>query len=209
MERRDRVRRRPDARLRFASRPGLLVPLLLVLFAWPGLAAGRHPPVEARQACVTPSCHAPSGAVPDAVVSRHDPFSRGECRSCHDLALPAEARFVRGAPAGPGEGPESARAWDLGLCLGCHGEELSAANAPAGVTGFSDGKRNLHALHVQAGRGRRCLPCHDPHGARQPRLLRERIPTRGGGARIAQEFRGAPNGGWCKTGCHAPKRYAR
>jgi len=191
-----------------ARRPALLLPLLLVALPWPGMAAGRHPPIEEKQACVTQSCHAPSGRSSDTVVSRHDPFSLGDCRSCHDLELAAEARFVRGAPAGPGEGPESARAWDLGLCSGCHGEEFYATNAPTGATGFSDGKRNLHALHVQAGRGRRCLPCHDPHAARQPRLLRDRIPTRGG-ARIALEFRGAPTGGWCKSGCHAPKSYTR
>jgi predicted CXXCH cytochrome family protein len=116
--------------------------------------------------------------------------------------------FVKGAPAGGAAGPESARAWDLALCSGCHDEGLLAPNAPATATGFVDGTRNLHALHVQAGRGRRCLPCHDPHAARQPKLLRERIPARGK-ARIAQEFRGEPRGGWCKTGCHAPKAYKR
>ena len=36
----------------------------------------------------------------------------------------------------------------------------------------------------------------------------ERIPARGK-ARIAQEFRGELKGGWCKTGCHAPKAYKR
>jgi len=156
---------------------------------------------------VTDQCHARLLEA-GATGSRHDPFSSGDCRACHDLALAAEARFVKGAPAGGADGPESARAWDVALCSGCHGEGLLASAAPAGATGFRDGKRNLHALHVQAGRGRRCLPCHDPHAAHQPKLLRERIPARGG-AQIAQQFRGEPQGGWCKTGCHAPKSYKR
>lgn len=193
---------------RSASRTVLLLSLTLVALPRSGAAAGRHPGVEAKQPCVTPSCHASSGRGSGAAGSVHEPFSSGDCGSCHDLALAPEARFVKGAPVGSAEGPERARAWDLTLCSGCHGEGLLAPNAPAAATGFADGKKNLHALHVQAGRGRRCLPCHDPHAARQPKLLRERIPARGN-ARIAQEFRGAPQGGWCKTGCHAPKSYRR
>jgi predicted CXXCH cytochrome family protein len=174
-------------------------------------AADRgHPAVVAKAACVTPQCHArllaaASGALGGSV---HEPASGGDCASCHDLGLAAEASFVTGAPVGTADGPEVARAWDLALCTGCHGEGLLAANALATQTGFADGGRNLHSLHVQAGRGRRCLPCHDPHAALQPKLLRELIPARGN-TRISQQFRGEPKGGWCKTGCHAPKRYTR
>jgi predicted CXXCH cytochrome family protein len=194
---------------RSASLFGLMLPVLIGALSGPARAAGmQHPSIGTSGACVSPLCHArlleaASGARDGSV---HQPASGGDCVSCHDLALASEVRFVRGAPTGSADGQERARAWDLALCLGCHGEEFLAPNAPA--TGFADGKRNLHTLHVQAGRGRRCLPCHDPHAARQPKLLRERIPARGN-ARIAQEFRGAPQGGWCKTGCHAPKAYKR
>jgi predicted CXXCH cytochrome family protein len=172
-------------------------------------AGGGHPAVVTTVGCVAPQCHqrlleAASGANAGSV---HQPAAGGDCASCHDLSLQAEEHFVRGAPAG-GDGSAASRAWDLALCSGCHGEGLLASKATAAATGFADGNRNLHALHVQAGRGRRCLPCHDPHAARQPKLLRERIPARGM-TQIAQEFRGAPRGGWCKTGCHAPKRYTR
>jgi predicted CXXCH cytochrome family protein len=158
---------------------------------------------------VTQDCHARLLAAAAGVRegSVHRPAADRECTSCHDLALSAETRFVMGAPASGGTGPEKARPWDLALCTGCHGEGLLAPNAPA-ATGFADGKRNLHALHVQAGRGRRCLPCHNPHAARQPKLVRERIPSRGG-ATVAQEFRAVPGGGQCRTGCHAPKSYLR
>ncbi|MHB8834917.1 MAG: cytochrome c3 family protein [Candidatus Methylomirabilia bacterium] len=169
--------------------------------------AGRnHPTVTTGAGCVTGQCHA--RLLEAATGSVHLPASGDDCAACHDLSLEPATRFVRGAPAGGSDDPESARAWDLALCAGCHGEGLLAPNAQAATTGFADGKRNLHALHVQAGRGRRCLPCHDPHASRQAKLLRERIQTRGK-ARIAQEFRGEPRGGWCKTGCHAPKRYKR
>lgn len=174
-----------------------------------GAAGPRHPVVPKGAGCVTQDCHARllAAAAGAKGGSVHQPVADGECAACHDLALSAEARFVKGAPAAGGESPEKARAWDLALCAGCHGGGLLAL-APSGSTRFADGTRNLHALHVQSGRGRRCLPCHAPHAARQPKLLRERIPARGG-AQIAQEYRAEPKGGWCRTGCHAPKRYAR
>ena len=136
----------------------------------------------------------------------HKPAADGECAACHDLALSAEARFVKGAPTAAG--PEDGRGWDVQLCAGCHGDSVASREAGDRATGFRDGGRNLHALHVQAARGPRCLPCHDPHASRQPKLLRERIPARGGVA-VPQEFRAEKNGGWCRTGCHAQKGYRR
>ena len=201
------MKRRWGSMLHSVRRSSPLVPFLLAALSCPG-AAGQHPRVDAKQACVSQACHASSVLASGTAGSAHEPFSSGDCRACHDLSLSPGASFVRGAPSGPGEGSERARAWDLALCTGCHGEGLLAPDALAGATGFVDGARNLHAHHVQAGRGRRCLPCHDPHAARQPKLLRERIPARGG-AQIAQKFRSEPKGGWCKTGCHAPKSYKR
>jgi predicted CXXCH cytochrome family protein len=193
--------------LRIASRASLILPFALGVLAGEIQAAGtRHPPVAGREGCVTRECHA--RLLDPRARSVHQPAADGQCVSCHDLALPGEARFVKGAPAGGDDGPAGAQAWDVALCAGCHGEALAARDAPAGATRFVDGGKNLHALHVQAARGRRCLPCHDPHASPQALLLRERIPARGG-ARIPQEFRSEINGGWCRTGCHAPKGYRR
>jgi len=171
--------------------------------------ARNHPPVAAAAGCVTRQCHAArlESAAASGGGSVHPPAATGDCASCHDVAL-RTAHFVKGAPSGEEVGGGSARAWDLALCSECHGERPLGKDGRGWTTGFADGARNLHALHAQAGLGGSCLPCHDPHAARQPKLLRERIPTRGG-ARIAQQFRGEPQGGRCTTGCHAPKRYRR
>ena len=196
--------------LRFGNLSGLLLPALLGIAPGPCLAdMKRHPVFDAGGGCANRQCHtrlleAAAGA---RGGSAHQPAAAGDCSSCHDLALPAEARFVKGAPPAGGEESGKGRPWDVTLCTGCHGEGLLTPNAPA-ATGFADGKRNLHTLHVQSGRGRRCLPCHDPHAAPQPKLLRERIPARVN-AQIAQEFRAEPRGGRCRTGCHAPKSYLR
>lgn len=201
---------RRDSGLRTPSRAALLLPLLLGVPAGGAAAAGAgHPAVAARAACVTRQCHARLLEPDPAARGRsvHQPAADGDCASCHDLALPSGARFVKGAPAG-GDGAGRADGWDLALCAGCHDEALAAKDAPAGATGFVDGKKNLHALHVQAARGPRCLPCHGPHAAPQALLLRARIPARGGVV-IPQEFRAETNGGWCRTGCHAPKGYRR
>jgi len=197
--------------LRTFSLSGILLPVLLGFFSGHCQADGRgHPSIVTGDGCVTPQCHA--GLLEAAAGARrgsvHQPAADGECVFCHDLALPSAVRFVKGAPSRAADGSGNAGAWDLALCSRCHGEGLVTPNAPASATGFTDGERNLHALHVRVGRGRRCLSCHDPHAARQEKLLRERILTRGK-ARIAQEFRGMPKGGWCKTGCHAPKSYER
>jgi predicted CXXCH cytochrome family protein len=159
---------------------------------------------------VTRECHAQLLGQDAAGRDRsvHEPAADGECAACHDLALPPEARFVKGAPAVDAATFENGRGWDVQLCAGCHGEESAFKEAGSGATGFMDGGRNLHALHVQAARGPRCLPCHDPHASRQPKLLREQILARGD-ARIPQQFRSEPGGGWCRTGCHAPKGYRR
>jgi predicted CXXCH cytochrome family protein len=182
--------------------------IALLTLAWSAqfAVAGEHPPVDAKRACVTSSCHLGAGGK-SAAASVHDPHAGGDCRACHDLALDAASHRLRGAPAG-GDGSDRSGAWDVAVCAGCHGESLYARGARPGATGFTDGGSNLHALHVQAGRGPRCLTCHEPHEARQAWLLRERIPAPGG-ARIPQEFRAEPAGGWCRTGCHAPKRYRR
>lgn len=189
--------------------PALLCAALLAVPAADLVAAG-HPPVAAREGCVSRQCHARLLEPDPAARGRsvHQPAADADCVSCHDLALPAGTQLVRGVPRGGGDGAGRADAWDLALCAGCHDEALAAKDAPAGATGFTDGRRNLHALHVQAARGPRCLPCHDPHAAPQPLLLRARIPARGGVV-IPQEFRAEANGGWCRTGCHAPKSYTR
>ena len=205
------MKQRWDSMLRIGNPSHLFLLVLVgIIPSWSHAAGTPHPASGKAGICVTPQCHARllEAAAGARVGSVHQPAADGECVSCHDLALPSGARFVKGASTDAADSPKAARAWDLALCSGCHGEGLLAPNAPATATGFSDDKRNLHTLHVQAGRGRRCLPCHDPHAARQPKLLRERIPARGK-ARIAQEFRGEPKGGWCKTGCHAPKSYKR
>jgi predicted CXXCH cytochrome family protein len=191
---------------------GLLVVSLLATMCASVLNAQAssqgHPVVAAGPGCVTARCHArllgAASGVKDG--STHPPAAGGDCGACHDLALAPETRFVRGASAA--REPENSRAWDLELCTGCHGPAPAVGDLPGTATGFADGARNLHTLHVQAGRGRRCLTCHEPHAARQPKLLRERIPARGS-AQVTQEFRGRPDGGWCRAGCHAPKSYRR
>jgi predicted CXXCH cytochrome family protein len=191
--------------------PGRLLLAAGLLCAAPAAAAGAvHPPLSTAGTCVTARCHARllEPARGTRAISTHQPAADGDCTSCHDVSLPGAAHFVKGAPADAADTPEGAQPWDLALCTGCHDGALAAKDAPAGATGFMDGKRNLHAHHVQAARGPRCLPCHAPHAAAQPLLLRPRIPARGG-ALIPQEFRAEKGGGWCRTGCHAPKAYRR
>lgn len=193
------------------SRSGALLRTLALgaaLAAWPGRAAAAgHPPVRAGETCAQRQCHARFEA--EAGGSVHEPAAAADCGACHDLSLAGAPARVKGAPAAEAAarqaGPET---WDVALCTGCHDGLVPRGERSAGPTRFADGARDLHALHVRASQGRGCLGCHAPHAAVQPSLLRAEIPARSGRA-IPQRFEERPGGGWCRTGCHAPKAYAR
>lgn len=186
--------------------PALCVAALLL--AAPA-AAAPHPRVGGGDACSAGQCHSGFAAAPAAGRSAHDPAASGECAACHDLSLPAGGRYLRGAtPAAQQARARGDKAWDVVLCSGCHGGIMASRSGQAPETAFAAGKRDLHVLHVMAAQGRGCVSCHDPHAAPQPHLLRAAIPARGT-VKIPQSFRQEERGGWCRTGCHAPKSYRR
>lgn len=188
------------------TRPLLLAALLL---AADPAGAARHPPVGERDACSARQCHPGIAAAPAGARSAHEPAASGECRACHDLALPPGGRYLRGVAAERRESrARGDQAWDVVLCSGCHERLLAARPDQAPETAFAAGRRDLHLLHVRAAQGRGCISCHDPHAAPQPHLLRAEIPARGT-VKIPQSFRQEERGGWCRTGCHAPKSYRR
>lgn len=186
------------------------VALILLLLLLPdGAAAAAHPRIEERAACATGRCHAAFAKASAGMQSVHEPVSSGACRACHDLALAAQAYFLKGVrPEETASPARGAKAWDVALCAGCHEELLLVADGLGTGTGFIAARRDLHALHVRAAQGRGCITCHDPHAAPQPHLLRREIPARGK-LRIPQRFREQIRGGVCQTGCHAPKSYTR
>lgn len=129
-------------------------------------------PLSARGEPAAAPCVSCHGSLSRDPV-KHPP-AKGECSTCHE-ADPSKRGTCRGVPAGQG--------WKLAdeepkLCGGCH--DLEAPKVAHGA--FATG---------------RCSGCHDPHSAKEERLLRgsgNALCLRCHGAEAPVEARTAPGG---------------
>ncbi|MFW6163062.1 MAG: cytochrome c3 family protein [Planctomycetota bacterium] len=131
-----------------------------------------------------------------------------DCLSCHrGHASPHAALLTLAYPAGK-YAPFSPDAYEL--CFACHDAELAAAAETEDATGFRNGQRNLHAVHVARERkGRSCGLCHDAHGSERAHLLEKDVPFGTAGWKLPIGFKPTEHGGTCTSGCHLPKAYDR
>ena len=74
------------------------------------------------------------------------------------------------------------------LCFNCHAPDLVLQPQGTGLTGFRDGDKNLHWLHVNQQKGRTCRACHEVHASREPFHIRESVPFGTGGWMLAINF---------------------
>jgi len=71
------------------------------------------------------------------------------------------------------------------------------------ATGFRNGERNLHWVHVnKKTKGRTCRTCHEVHASKRPRLVAESVPFGKRGWRLPLNFEKTETGGSCQPGCH-------
>ncbi|MHC5022505.1 MAG: cytochrome c3 family protein [Planctomycetota bacterium] len=143
----------------------------------------------------------------DATLNRHGPLREGSCRDCHSPHGAEHAKLLTGPfPTSFYErfDPEA-----YGLCFRCHDQELALAARTTTATGFRDGDRNLHVVHVQAdgGSGRSCRVCHSHHASKGARLTRETVAF--GEWKLPIQFTPTETGGSCAAGCHRSYRYDR
>jgi len=152
--------------------------------------------------CLT--CHASSLT---AGASVHEPVANGECGACHaPHAAPHRRLLVRNYSESFYLPYSTAH---FALCFGCHPADLALDVRTVTLTGFRNGDGNLHFVHVAKNDvGRSCKVCHDPHAARQERLIKERVPGFGRWE-IPISFTRTSTGGSCVAGCHKPKAYDR
>jgi len=93
-----------------------------------------------------------------------------------------------------------------GLCFNCHNKRL-ATDERTTQTGFRDGDRNLHYVHVHQEKGRSCGACHEVHRADHSRLIRKELSFGPGGWSMPLEFTETEAGGTCGSGCHQALSY--
>lgn len=181
-----------------------------------------HPPDTGCGACHQniPADHAESKAGPPGAVDIcvdchgevlehryiHAPVAEEKCHLCHDPHADMDNMLLP-----PGYSTRKFINYDEdahSLCFSCHKRDLLMFPDTMFSTGFRDGARNLHYLHVnRESRGRSCKLCHAVHGADLPKMMATTIAF--GNWQMPLHFEKRDNGGSCAPGCHEYRRYQR
>jgi predicted CXXCH cytochrome family protein len=94
------------------------------------------------------------------------------------------------------------------LCFRCHDSGLARDERTTTLTGFRDGDRNLHFVHVnRASNGRTCRSCHEVHASVSPKYIGQIVPF--GKWKLPIKFVKTDDGGGCEPGCHEAQKYDR
>lgn len=172
-------------------------------------------PGTTKDACM--KCHGEPVEMPDGKTLMamgdvlktgylHGPVQQGDCAACHKPHAGDQFRLLTDPY------PERFYApFDLdeyALCFRCHDKDLVLDEETETLTGFRDGARNLHYLHVhKEKKGRTCRACHEVHGSDHPFHIRDSVPF--GNWAIPLNYEKLQDGGRCSPGCHQTKEYHR
>jgi len=138
---------------------------------------------------------------------RHGPILTGDCAACHNPHGSNNWRMLL-RKAFPSTFYTPFKVEEYSLCFECHDQSLALEKKTTSATGFRNGDKNLHYVHVNDPRkGRRCVVCHNIHATKGPRHIRE--STKFGNWEIPIHFEINENGGRCAPGCHFPRAYHR
>lgn len=135
----------------------------------------------------------------------HGPIRLGACTACHQPHAGKEAKLLAAAYPPAFYAPFNADLYRL--CFTCHSPDLVLQPQATALTGFNDGKKNLHWVHVDQQKGRTCRACHEVHASRQPFHIRDSVPFGPGGWALTIKYTQTPTGGTCGPACHAERSY--
>lgn len=156
------------------------------------------------------ACFACHGGIQRHVMGSafaHPPVAEGRCGDCHDPHGSQHRPHLRAYY--PREWYVAFSEENFALCFKCHDSKAFLYQRTSAATGFRNGDRNLHYLHVnKPDKGRVCRICHGVHGADQAKLVQSRTPGFGRWD-IPVELTVTATGGTCLAGCHNPKTYDR
>jgi predicted CXXCH cytochrome family protein len=184
-----------------------------------------HAPLKSEKGCA--SCHSPHASDNDRLLSRkgmelclgchknvlrknmttlHGPIREGLCTPCHDPHGSPNAKLLLKEFPAAVYVPYTDKEYEL--CFSCHKRDMVRFPDTSFATGFRDGDRNLHYLHVNnKEKGRSCRICHDFHGNERPRLVAQSVTF--GKWQLSLKFTKAEDGGSCSPGCHKTYSYNR
>lgn len=184
-------------------------------------ASGRPKMLKDRQTTLCLQCHnqpivAYDGrTIPDMTASvtsqqyLHGPVESGDCAACHNVHGGTHSKLLR--ETFPATFYADFDLQSYVLCFSCHDRDLVLTNRADALTGFRDGDRNLHYLHVHRDKkGRTCKTCHAIHGSDLPKHIAKTVPFEGSDIyTMPIGFEKTESGGSCAPGCHEPKGYDR
>jgi predicted CXXCH cytochrome family protein len=166
--------------------------------------------------CVT--CHSRDGMVSDdgkQMVNMkkwleenkvwHDPVKAKDCSACHRTHAGDNYRLLRAEYPSAFYAPYERKLYTA--CYSCHNDKVVSAEETTTLTGFRDGSKNLHYVHVHRERGRTCRACHEVHASKQDHHIREGVPYGAKGWVLKVGYTKLPNGGSCAKTCHDTKTY--
>ena len=151
------------------------------------------------------SCHKNIKRLVQGKMKTHSAIDGGGCMSCHQ-SHGSENRALL-VDRFPEADYLPALTENFELCFLCHDTDLLEAEETEWGTGFRDGKKNLHWIHMNGNKGRNCRMCHNIHGSPQAFLVEERVAF--GEWEMQMNFVPEEQGGSCLPGCHGKLSYRR
>jgi predicted CXXCH cytochrome family protein len=135
----------------------------------------------------------------------HAPVKAKDCSACHRTHGGDNFRLLVAAYPSSFYAPYETK--NYALCYGCHNSKVVSEPETTTLTGFRDGSKNLHYVHVHKERGRTCRACHEVHASKQDHHIREGVPYGPKGWMLKINFTKLPTGGSCAKTCHETKAY--
>ncbi len=135
----------------------------------------------------------------------HAPVAAKDCSACHRTHAGDNFRLLVAQFPATFYAPYEQK--NYALCYGCHNDKVVSEPETTTLTGFRDGSRNLHYVHVHKERGRTCRACHEVHASKQDHHIREGVPYGPKGWMLKINYTKLPNGGSCAKTCHETRSY--
>ncbi len=136
----------------------------------------------------------------------HGPIKQNDCSACHSPHGSNNFRILREYFPPVFYAPYDASNYKL--CFMCHEQTIAQEKFTTTLTGFRNGKQNLHYVHVNLKvKGRTCRACHDAHATNNPKHIRDGVPF--GAWNLPINFEKTAAGGQCLPGCHQLFKYDR